>query len=127
MWFTPGNLRYAAVPRTGVVSYVGEELMSKFAGVFALALLLLVPTSASAQRVDRTPTPELDPVGLNLLPRPCAYEGDDPFEKTFYKAEGWKGPDYVRYPGACQRMRFSYGPILVKPGQNDVLLNPVTI
>ena len=101
--------------------------MSKFAGVLALALLLLVPTSASAQRVDRTPTPELDPVGVNILPRPCAYEGDDPYEKQFYKTEGWKGPDYVRYPGACQRMRFSYGPILVKPGQNDVLVNPVTI
>jgi hypothetical protein len=101
--------------------------MSKFAGVLALALLLFVPTSASAQRVDRAPTPELDPIGVNITPRPCAYEGDDKIEKRFYKKEGWEGPDYVRYPGACQRMRFSYGPLLVKPGQNDVLINPVTI
>ncbi len=101
--------------------------MSRFAGVFALALLLLVPTSASAQRVDRVPTPELNPLAIDALPRPCAYEGEDRFERQFYKAEGWKGPDYVRYPGACQRMRFSYGPIAVKPGQNDVLINPVTI
>jgi hypothetical protein len=101
--------------------------MSKFAGVLALALLLLVPTSASAQRTDRVPTPELNPIGVEALARPCAYEGDDRREKQFYKTEGWKGPDYVRYPGACQRMRFSYGPILVKPGQNDVLINPVTI
>ena len=101
--------------------------MSKFAGVFALALLLLVPASASAQRVDRAPTPELNPIGVDALARPCAYEGDDPYEKGFYKAEGWKGPEYVRYPGACQRMRFSFGPIAVKPGQNDVLINPVTI
>ena len=101
--------------------------MSKFAGVLALAMLLLVPTSASAQRVDRAPTPEPNPVGVDILPRPCAYEGNDPFEKRFYKAERWKAPDFVRYPGACQRMRFSYGPIAVKPGQNDVLINPVTI
>jgi hypothetical protein len=101
--------------------------MSKFAGLLALTLLLLVPTSASAQRIDRAPTPELNPTGIEIAPRPCAYEGDDPYEKTFYKTEGWKKPDYVRYPGACQRMRFSFGPILVKPGQNDVLINPVTI
>ena len=64
--------------------------MSKFAGVLALALLLFVPTSASAQRVDRAPTPELDPIGVNITPRPCAYEGDDKIEKRFYKKEGWK-------------------------------------
>ena len=101
--------------------------MSKFAGVFALVVLLLVPTSASAQRVDRVPTPELNPLAIDAAARPCAFEGEDPFEKQFYKAEGWKGPDYVRYPDACQRMRFSFGPIAVKPGQNDVLINPVTI
>ena len=101
--------------------------MSRFAGVFALAMLLLVPAGASAQRIDREPTPELNPLAIDALPRPCAYEGEDRFERQFYKAEGWKGPDYVRYPGACQRMRFSYGPIAVKPGQNDVLINPVTI
>jgi hypothetical protein len=101
--------------------------MSKVAGVLALAALLAVPASASAQRVDRPPTPELDPFGINLQDRPCKYEGEDRFERRFYKAEGWKGPDFVRYPGACRRMRFSYGPILVKPGQNDVLINPVTI
>jgi hypothetical protein len=101
--------------------------MSKVAVALALVLLSVAPTSASAQRVDRVPTPELDPAGLNIQPRPCKYEGTDPREKTFYKTEGWKGPDYVRYPGACQRMRFSFGPIAVKPGQNDVLVNPVTI
>ncbi|MEA2386691.1 MAG: hypothetical protein QOJ22_865 [Thermoleophilaceae bacterium] len=102
-------------------------MISRSAALLGLSVLLLVPASASAQRTDRPPTPELDPVGVELLPRPCAYEGNDKFERDFYMAEGWKGPDYVRYPGACQRMRFSYGPILVKPGQNDVLINPVTI
>ena len=102
--------------------------MSRVAGALALTLLLLVPASAFAEdRVDRAPLPELDPAGLDLLPRPCAYEGTDRYERQFYKAEGWKRPDFVRYPGACQRLQFSYGPILVKPGQNDVLINPVTI
>ncbi len=101
--------------------------MSKVAGALALIVLLVVPATAGAQRPDRAPTPELDPAGVDILPRPCAYEGSDRYERAFYKAEGWKAPDYVRYPGACQRMRFSYGPITVKPGQNDVLINPVTI
>ena len=34
-------------------------------------------------------------------------------------------PTTTRYPGACQRLRFSFGPIVVKPGQNDVLVEPV--
>jgi hypothetical protein len=60
-------------------------------------------------------------------PRPCALDTRDPYERETYKAEGWKGPDYVRYPGDCERLRFAYGPIAVKPGQNDVLVGPVTI
>jgi hypothetical protein len=101
--------------------------MSKFVTAAVLMLALLAPQVAHAQRTDRPPTPELNFLGVNPDPRPCAYEGDDPREREFYKAEGWKGPDYVRYPGACQRLRFSYGPIAVKPGQNDVLVSPVTI
>ena len=41
-------------------------------------------------------------------------------------AEGWDVEE-GRYPGACQRLRFVFGPIVVKPGQNDVLVQPVTI
>jgi len=44
-----------------------------------------------------------------------------------YRMEGWHGPNYNRYPGACERLHFAYGPITVKPGQNDVLVGPVTI
>jgi hypothetical protein len=74
----------------------------------------------------RPPLPEPN-AAINLLPRPCALESRDRYEAAFYKAEGWKGPDYERYPGACQRLRFSFGPIVVKPGQNDVLVEPVVI
>ena len=101
--------------------------MPKVVVALALVLMSVAPSSAFAQRTDRVPTPELNFAGVEQLAKPCAYEGNDPFERQFYKAEGWKGPDYVRYPGACQRMRFSYGPIVVKPGQNDVLINPVTV
>jgi hypothetical protein len=87
------------------------------------ALVLLAPVDAYAQR---SPTPEPN-FAVDIAPRPCAYEGGDRFERRFYEIEGWKGPDYERYPGACQRLRFSFGPIAVKPGQNDVLVEPVKI
>jgi hypothetical protein len=64
---------------------------------------------------------------IDVAPRPCAFEGNDPYERKFYEIEGWEGPAYERYPGACQRMRFAYGPIAVKPGQNDVLVGPITV
>jgi hypothetical protein len=91
-------------------------------GILA-ALVLLAPVDASAQR---SPTPEPN-FAVDIAPRPCAYEGGDRYERRFYEIEGWKGPDYERYPGACQRLRFSFGPIAVKPGQNDVLIEPVKI
>jgi hypothetical protein len=83
-------------------------------------------TVASGQADRQEPTPELN-FAANIAPRPCAYEGNDKFERKLYESEGWQGPDYERYPGACQRLRFAYGPINVKPGQNDVLIEPVTI
>jgi plastocyanin len=91
--------------------------------VLVLGAGALVPGTAAPQRA---PTPEPN-FAVNLLPRPCAYEGGDPYEARFYELEGWKGPDYERYPGACQRLRFAYGPIHVKPGQNDVLISPITV
>jgi hypothetical protein len=59
---------------------------------------------------------------------PCKYDGNDPIEKDTYAQEGW-GADtnYTRYPGNCRRIHFAYGPIAVKPGQNDVLVGPITI
>lgn len=72
------------------------------------------------------PLPE--PNGLlTVLPRPCLPEPGNAHEAAWAEREGWEGPEYERYPGACQRLRFVYGPITVKPGQNDVLLEPVVI
>ncbi|HEX8065446.1 MAG TPA: hypothetical protein VF520_02845 [Thermoleophilaceae bacterium] len=87
------------------------------------ALALAAPASASAE-----PAPGPEPNGAaEVTSRPCAYEGGDRFEERTYRVEGWKGPEYDRYPGICRRLRYSYGPILVKPGQNEVLNEPVTI
>jgi plastocyanin len=95
----------------------------------ALALLLAGALSISAQASPpHSPLPpETGGTGVDLDPRPCALEGNDRFEKQFYKHEGWKGPDYERYPGDCERLRFSHGPLAIKPGQNDVLVEPVKI
>jgi hypothetical protein len=103
---------------------VGSALLLALAlGVPGLTPGAAIGTETSA---DNPPLPDPNFAGT-VLPRPCAYEGNDPYERRFYKREGWKGPDFVRYPGACQRLRFVYGPIVVKPGQNDVLVGPVTI
>jgi hypothetical protein len=80
-------------------------------------------TSAGA----RQPLPELNFAGHLVAPRPCALDTKDRYESAIYQREGWSAPDYVRYPGACERLRFAYGPLLIKPGQNDVLLTPVAI
>src|SRR3954463_3188527 len=89
-----------------------------------MAVLAVAAPAAVAE--PRPPLPEANFAGT-ITPRPCALEGNDPYERRFYEQEGWGEPNYERYPGACQRLRFSYGPILVKPGQNDVLVGPVTI
>jgi hypothetical protein len=99
---------------------IAPPLLVALAGTLAIALNL---GSAGADQ----PGPEPNFAGSILPPRPCAYDTKDPYEKQLYVREGWSGPDYVRYPGACERLRFAYGPLLIKPGQNDVLITPVTI
>ena len=99
-----------------------------------------LPAGAAAQDVRPEQPPALpDPNfagtfngsqfdGQPMLKKKCVYDAGDPVEKESYEVEGW-GPatGYERYPGSCVRMRFAYGPLVVKPGQNDVLLGPVTI
>ena len=98
--------------------------LSPIALVAAVALALVFGSSgAGAQQ----PGPEPNFAADLAAPRPCAYDTKDPYEKAIYATEGWPAPDYVRYPGACERLRFAYGPLLIKPGQNDVLVTPVTI
>jgi hypothetical protein len=92
----------------------------------ALGASLALPFGAPAAPPTGPPEIELDAV-LPLTKDPCTYEGNDPYEKRIYQLERWKAPDYERYPGACERLRFAYGPILVEPGKNNVLVEPITI
>ena len=95
-------------------------------GVAVLLLALAAALPSGAQAGPQPPLP--DPNFLvDVLPRPCAMDTRDPYQMDMASREGWKAPEYDRYPGSCQRMRFSYGPLIVKPGQNDVLIGPVTI
>ena len=91
-----------------------------------LAALAALSPSALAQSTSRPPTPEPNAL-VDIAPRPCSLDTRDKYEKEFFRREGWSGPEYERYPGNCQRLRFSYGPIAVKPGQNDVLVDPIKI
>ena len=81
-------------------------------------------TSAGAE----PPQPELNFAGQVMAPRPCALDTQDPDEARLLQARGLAGRRTTSaIPGACERLRFAYGPIVVKPGQNDVLVEPVTI
>jgi plastocyanin len=73
------------------------------------------------------PLPEPNTI-VTILPEPCAPDAGNQYEAELARREGWDPETgYVRYPGACQRLRFAFGPIAVKPGQNDVLIEPVLI
>jgi hypothetical protein len=100
---------------------LGGGLLALVVG--SVVAVLLGATSAGAD----PPQPELNFAGQVMAPRPCALDTQDAQTARFYKLEGWDPPNYERYPGACERLRFAYGPIVVKPGQNDVLIQPVTI
>lgn len=108
--------------------------------VAVLIAVVVVPASALAQdsrpeQPPATPDPnfagtfngsEFD--GQPLLKKKCVYDAGDEIERQAYEVEGWDpAKQYERYPGSCVRMRFAYGPLVVKPGQNDVLIGPVTI
>jgi plastocyanin len=106
----------------------GSHDRGRVTGLFSLIVLLALAGPGSAQASPpHSPFPPEVGAAVDLLPRPCALEGNDPYERRTYRLAGWEGPDYERYPGSCQRLRFSYGPIVVKPGQNDVLVEPVKI
>jgi hypothetical protein len=92
--------------------------------VASCAVLVGPPAVAGAQT---PPTPDPNVAG-ELTSSPCKLDSSDPVERDTYEFEGWgAASDYTRYPGACRRLHLAYGPILVKPGQNDVLIGPVTI
>src|SRR5438309_2036782 len=78
---------------------------------------------------DRAGPPVPDPnFAHTLVPSACTPEAGNAYEAAQYQQEGWDGTKGDgRYPGACQRLHFAVGPLSIRPGQNDVLLHPITI
>ena len=100
--------------------------MGRLLALAALVGLAGIPALAARAASQPPPHPEPNFAGT-LIPSPCSAAPGDSYEQSIFAREGWAGPDYVRYPGACQRLHFAFGPISVKPGQNDVLIEPITI
>lgn len=94
--------------------------------MLVLVTLILAALPLVGARAADPPLPETDFAG-DLLPENCLPEPTNPYESSLYAKEGWQAPDYKRYPDACRRLKFASGPIAVKPGQNDVLANPITV
>ena len=84
-----------------------------------VAALLGALVAAPAPGVAAADPPHPDPAFLEPVPgAKCVAE--TPYERHQYD-------NSERYGAACKRIRFTYGPIHVKPGQNDVALEPVDI
>jgi plastocyanin len=83
-------------------------------------VVLLAPMVAAHADNPRIPVPE---GGVVQQVPGASCEGDSRYEPAAY-AKWYVNPDGSN---ACKRMRIVFGPILVKPGQNDVFIQPVTI
>ena len=83
--------------------------------------------STPAGNVQMPPYADANFAG-HVFESPCQYTGSDSYTKGLYDKEGFgANTNFVRYPGHCTRIHFVFGPLIVKPGQNDVLLQPLTI
>jgi hypothetical protein len=90
----------------------------------SLVLALAVATALSAVTLPASgqEPPHPGPEFLEPVPgEPC--EVEQRYEANIYDA---KIGD-VRYGEICKRIRFTVGPIVVKPGQNEAMLDPVPI
>jgi hypothetical protein len=83
--------------------------------LFALATLFIASSIAGSAHGD-VPLPE--PGFLQqgqVVKQPCK-------PTNSYEARLWQA-----YGSDCVRLRFAFGPILAKPGQNDAMIQPITI
>ncbi|MFN2525044.1 MAG: hypothetical protein ABR505_02095 [Actinomycetota bacterium] len=91
--------------------------MRRYTPIFLVALLAL---AAALPALAQVPPPP-DPAFIEQVP------GDECVPENEYEKAGWKATASAQAGDLCKRIHFSYGPITVKPGQNDVLIGPVTI
>ena len=87
--------------------------------ITALAVAAALFMFAAPSGAEPPPVP--DPAFIKEIP------GDKCTPETAYERIGWKKSASYQAGKKCKRIHFSYGPITVKPGQNDVLIGPVTI
>jgi plastocyanin len=85
----------------------------------ALVLTSLIAVAFATMRaIALPPTPDpafLKQAQLKQLPSPC--EATNPYEAALWQS----------YGKDCRRLHFAFGPIIARPGQNDALIEPVTI
>lgn len=104
--------------------------------VGVIAALAFSSIGAAADEDDALPV--TDPAALaEVVPGgECTQESDfDAPDRYFVDDQGQLTTDKLGQPlegttvegsSACERLRIVFGPIVVKPGQNDVLIQPVT-
>lgn len=83
--------------------------------------LLAALSMALAGTANPVPAQVPDPGFIEQVP------GSKCRPETAYERPGWHKTASAQAGKKCKRIHFSYGPITVKPGQNDVLIGPVTI
>lgn len=100
------------------------------------AALAFSSVGVGAEEEDRLPV--YDPAVAEMVPgAPCEPESRfDAPSRHLVDADGqlvvdrWgqrlEGTEEVEATDACERLRIVFGPIMAKPGQNDVLIQPVT-
>jgi hypothetical protein len=87
----------------------------------ALALLISIPGFSALADEDHDE-------GGPIIPDPAFLEqvpGDECTPET-PQEQHVEGTD-PRYPGICKRIHFAFGPIHVKPGQNEAIIEPIDI
>jgi hypothetical protein len=97
----------------------------------ALAVLVALPAAALQVGTTARTLTEPVPVATPPLPDPAflpVLAGEPCVVETEYEAAAYQMEvGEVRYPGVCERITFAFGPIVVKPGENDALLEPSII
>ena len=83
-----------------------------------VSMFMLVLAAPSGAQVAPPPP---DPAFIEQVP------GSKCEPESAYERAGWKESASYQAGKKCKRIHFSFGPITVRPGQNDVLIGPVTI
>jgi hypothetical protein len=95
-------------------------------GVLAIAMMVALLAIPAGAQVLPAPLEDVivpDPAfaAKDVPGKPCTVETE--YEADYYGMEVGE----VRYGELCKRIQFAFGPILVKPGENDALIEPITI